>query len=436
MKVIKLDAAGNQVLDAAGNPVMIEIPDSFGEEGAPVADMEASARARAKEAADKAAAAEKRRMQKILDDEREARTQLEAQLADRDARDRQRELAALPPDQQVVARMTAMEHELAQSRAHITRIQSEAQNQIRQVGLVAYRERAIREVPPEVHHLVTGATEEEIDNAADAATNAYRELEQRIAARFQGGQQNQQNPGAQYAPAPQYAAPMPQYVQAGPVYQAPPPNPAYVPPVPPQYAAQAGFPTPTNPPQIPDTTDQQGDISAMTTEQAVRSGRYGGEMRERIHQNLKGNLRYPGALGSAPRHWSAGPAPAGHVAQPGGVMQPQGTPMGPVQPAGMPQQMYQQPQVQPQYAQPQYQNMQQPQYAPPPQAQPSPQAVARTRAQEAINRTHAGGNAIANGDSMVSNALQASQQFAQARGIPSPQAAFEGRFTPTPPITQ
>lgn len=401
MYVIKTDKDGNPILDASGKPVMIEVPDAFGEANGAAKFLSA-------EEAEKRVRAERSKIQKQLEEEQSSRARLEAQLEERDRREKERQLQALPPDQQVLSRMSDLEKELAATRAASERDRMRAEQQIRQVGLVAYRERALRDVPAEVEGLVNGRDEEEIDRAVDAARTAYEAIENRVRARLA-------------AEIPRYAQPVPPPPEMDPNQSAfrgyqPPPNPAYVPPIPQQYVAQAGFPTATNPPQIPDAGEGDASVvSDMTSEQAVRSGRYGGEVRERIHAAIRNNAKYPGTLGSAPRHWSA-PQPAGHAAMPGGVMQPQGTPMGPVQHPGMPQHQYAAPQ-----------------YAPPAPA-PAPVDPVRAAALAAIERTQAGQNAIVNGDGVSRTALADAQNYAQQRGISGPSEAFQTRFTHTPPI--
>ncbi len=420
MWVIKTDGQGNPVLDTAGKPVMIEIPDSFSEANGgqngtkflTADEAERIAADREKAAAAKASADEKRKVRKELDDANAGRADLEARMAARDKAEKDNQLRSLPPDQQVVSRLNEVETELARERALRVETETRTNHQIRQVGLVAYRERALRDVPEDVHSFVGGSDETEIDQSVDNARRAYENVSSKIRSDLEAQFNASRGGAAGNVPQQQQQPYYPQPV-------APPQNPAYVPPVPVNYGVQAGFPTMTNPPQVPEQIDAgQNDISEMTSEQAVRSGRYGGEMRERIHGALKGNLRYPGSLGSTPRHWNAAQQP-NHTPMPGGVMQPQGTQMGPSQPPGMP---YQQPQPYPQQ-----------QGAPP---QGPPQNGHRAQAAEAIARMHQGGNPIVQGDSAANTALNAAHQHAQQRGIPSSQAAFGQRFTHTPPISQ
>lgn len=333
MLVQQKDAAGNPVVDAAGQPVMVEVPDvpapgaNAGGQNGTITVVEAERLAR--DSAERARAEEKRKLYGDLERERTERATLQAQLEARDRAEKERQLAALPAEQQTAARLTQLGEDLARERGERLADQARSTQALRAVGLVAYRERALRDVPTEVHDLVGGDSEEEIDTAVDTARNIFSNLENRLRTQLA-----QEYEARRVAPPPGGGPPPPGTVPA------PPHNPAYVAPHDPQSLAGpgGGFPVRTNP--IPVVEGQpQLDIHEMTSEQAVRSGRYGGEMRERLHQQLRGNTRYPGALGSAPRHWSqqtvAQPLPQQEM--PGGVLQPQGTPMGPVTPAGMAQ---------------------------------------------------------------------------------------------------
>jgi hypothetical protein len=94
-----------------------------------------------------------------------------AELAARDEKDRQRALASLPPEQQTNARLSQLEQEMARRDGIHAQEMARANDGIRQVGLLAYRERAARDVPQDVAEFVIGNSEEEIDRAA---TNAFR----------------------------------------------------------------------------------------------------------------------------------------------------------------------------------------------------------------------------------------------------------------------
>jgi hypothetical protein len=395
MKVAKIDANGNVVVDADGRPVLIDVPDAViggqngGQDGV-VARAEAERLQN--EAVARARSEEKRKLNDDLERERAARKELEDRMKAAEDRAKEAALAALPIEQQNAARLRDLEQNLAQERGARLALEQSSALQIRQIGLVAYRERALRDVPAEVHDLVAGGSEEEIDQAVDGARNVYSRLESRLRAQLEQEHASRQPPVTQ----PPHAGPQ--------GIPAPPPSPHYVPPPSPQAAAGAnGFPTPTNPLPVTEGSAQPIEMSELTSEQAVRSGRYGGEMRESIHRAIRGNTRYPGALGSAPRHWASNPlaAPMAQQEVPGGAIQPQGHPTGPAAPPGAPQ-------------------LQAP-------------TSARAQAEAAIARTHAGGNPIANGDPTASVALTEGRSHLTKAGVASPAAAFAQRFTHTPP---
>lgn len=342
----------------------------------------------ARDAAQKAREEEKRKLYGEIEREKNQRTTLEAELARREKAEKEAKLASLPVDQQIQAKLAELEESVARERGARLELEKAANHRIRQLGLVAYRERALRDVPTEVHEFVQGEDEESIDRAVDMAKTTYSSLEQRI----------RQNLESQFSRAAAMAPP-----SVG--VPAPPPNPAYV--APPSPHAQGGFPTAANP--IPVSMEPAPfDTGELTTEQAVRSGRYGGEMREQIHARLKGQMRYPGSIGSAPRHWStAQPSAMQAVEMPGGVVQPQGFATGPVTPPGMAQPMT--------------------------QMAPQGNIGAREAAAAAVQRTHQGLNPVA--DPGTRQAVADSQAFAQQRGIPDAASAFAQRFSPTPPVT-
>lgn len=371
MLVAKVDKDGNIIMGPDGKPVLVEIPDST-QNGVSKEEYD--------KAVAKARAEEKNKLYDDIKRNKEEVDRLSGELEKRDKELKDRQLSGLPPDQQVLARMKEQEEHLARERGARLEQEKHFQQQIRQLGLVAYRERALRDVPSEVAGLVNGNSEEEIDMAANSAVSIYQTLESKLRSQLLAEHQAKRESSG--------------YAQQG--VPVPPPNPAYIPP---QY--EGGFPTPTNP--LPVAEEMQPpvmDMKYMTSEEAVRSGRYGGELREQLHARLKGQVHYPGSLGSAPRHWSgqAMPPAVGHVQMPGGVMQPQGTPVS----APM------NPQV--------------------------PQNMHRQNAEAAIARTHAGGNPVVAGDPAAANALAAAQAHGQHRGV-NPKSAFSQRFNPTPPIT-
>lgn len=393
MLVQARDQNGQPILGAGGQPLMIEV----GEQ--PRVDVDQIAR----EAAERG----RQEVNAALQAERTQRETLERQLAERDAAERQRQLQALPPDQQVVARLTGLESQLAQERAERARMATQHSNEIRTLGLVAYRERALRDAPPEVHAFVNGSNEQEIDAAVDAAVQTYQAIEQSVEARLQAQSGQPQVPPGYVLGNDGNYYPM---EQQQPLIAAPPPNPAYT-PVLRAMPGVNGFATPVNAQPLPLSAEEQPgtDVTELTTEEAVRSGRYGGEMRAKLLQSLKG-APYSGSVGSNPRHLRAAQP---QTVIPGGGVQPQGFPTGPVQPSQM-----RSPQVQPV------------------QGARLPANNARAQALAAIQRTHDGSNPVLGENLGAHQALNESQSFAQQRGIQSPNAAFRQRFTHTPPITQ
>jgi hypothetical protein len=365
------------------------------------------------------------------------REDFEKRLNDRDAEMTRMRTATLPPDQQYQARMAELE-------ANQRRIQEQAAEQIQGLNqriryseLALYRTTALKEAISHgaglIESLVGGSSEEEIDASIEVAkaeySRIYSTVEQSVAARYQS------QIAAQQASTPQ---PPPMVVQQQvPVYQQPPQNPAYVPQPPPG----GGYPTAPAAFQPVPMTDATVSVSDVTTEEAVRSGKYGGAVRDQLMRQMRqGSGAPPGPLGVQPRQLGA----VQYVTMPNGVMQPQGLPTPQVvppqyqqqYPQGVPQgvpQGYQQP---PQYqaaAQPQMYVPQAPQV---PQVSQGGDAGLRAQALAAVQRTHAGQNPVMSDPSNAgaADAVAASQAFARANGVNGAQAAFQQRFTHTPPI--
>ena len=331
----------------------------------------------------KAREEEKRRLYAQIEQEKAERLALEKKLAEREKAEKEQKLSQLPPDQQVAARLSELEQRLAAERGEALQRESVLQNHLRALGLVAYRERALQDVPREIHDFVHGNSEEEIDAAVERAKMLYGSLEQRLRAKMA--------PPA--VPAPQQAVPM----------AVPPSNPAFV--AQPQYPV-AGFPTATNPLPVAEGMSEV-DLTALTSEQAVRNGKYGGEMRDRILAQLRGQAAnyQSGNPGATPRHLTG----VSYQQMPNGVMQPMGTPMQ----APMPTQMMQPP-------------------APVGMPVPMPsmsEGDPRAAALAAIQRTHAGQNPVMGQQQGAHGALAAAQAYAQQHGIANPAEAFAARFS-------
>jgi len=346
------------------------------------------------------------------------RADFERRLSERDAELTRMRTQTLPPDQQYQARLAEVE-------ASARRIQEQAQTQVSELHqrirageLALYRSTAIREAATTGQHLIEslvgGGSEEEIDASIEVAraeyARIYSTVEQQVAARYQ-----QQAAMTQQPPPVVVQQPIP-------VYPAPPQNPAYVQ----QPPMGGGYPT--APGALPPTPMVEGGpamVSEFTTEEAVRSGKYGGAVREQLMRQLKmtagaspGTI---GALGVQPRQLVSGTQ---YVSMPGGVMQPQGLPTPPVVPPQYQQQYPQGVPQQPQYVTP----------APAPTMQVSADAAARAAAMAAVQRTHAGQNPVLGQNAGAPEALHAAQQYGQTNGT-NAQQAFSQRFQNTPPVS-
>ena len=191
---------------------------------------------------------------------------------------------------------------------------------LRATALVAYRERVLRNYGADIFpDMVVGSSEEELDESADRAHKAFKDMRAQIRADMEKEFASKYG-GPPPTTQPTLPASMPTLgspAQAFPQAFVPPPNPSY--PVMPQ---QFGLPAVTNPEPVA-AGPAPMDLRDMTSEQAVRTGRYGGEMRERILSQLKGQSPYMPNLGSTPRHVAGLP----QMQMPGGAVQPQGTPV-------------------------------------------------------------------------------------------------------------
>src|SRR6202142_1800659 len=188
MFVAKVDANGQVVIGPDGRPIMIEVPDGLQpgvKYGALLTPEQAEAQARERAAA--ARAEEKTKLYADLERERSDRVRLQEDLERRDKAERERQLAALPADQQTSARMTEMERQLAQEKAARVQLETASRDRDRAMQLTLYRERAARDVPPEAADLVFGNSEQEIDASVDRIRTIHSGIEGRLRAQFQRG---------------------------------------------------------------------------------------------------------------------------------------------------------------------------------------------------------------------------------------------------------
>lgn len=355
--------------------------------------------------------------------------ELEARLRAAEEKEKAAKLAAMQPDERMRTQMEDFQRQLAERDQRAARQQQEFMNAIRARDLVAYRAVVLSKFGDQIiADMVQGNSEAEIDEAADAAVRAYKDIygkaEQAVQAKL-AAQAPQQTQAPQYVPVPVVAAPV-----QSPYYPAPPP---------PGYA----WPTVPNAASVAEADAGQMDVKTMTSEEAVRSGRYGGELRQQLLQQAR---RMPpgGAVGYQPRYQPGQqPMPPQYQPMPGGVMQPQGFPTGPVQNPN-----YQQQQMQQFQQAPQQQQMAVPPQMPylaPQMVQPGPQTYVppgpggqlsgldHNQAMAAIARTHQGANPAMSANPGAADALRTAQQFGNANGI-TPSAAFNARFANSPPI--
>ncbi len=332
------------------------------------------------------------KVQKALEEqlaaERARAADFEARFNAAEADKKAADLAQQPVEEQFRQRFNAIEQRLADERTARQIEVASAKAETQAYHLIAYRERVLREAGEEVvPSLVGGSTEEEIDESVEISKREYATVAARIAKRFQVA-----------VPPPvevTVEAPPPQ-ARGG--VEAPPPNAAYTAPP----TSGGGFPTPTNALPIGVDPTQQEDVKEFTSEESVRSGRYGGDLRRQALEQVK-RMASGGAgkgIGNFPRYTAQ---PTTVIQQmPSNVQQPQGTPMGNVTP---------------------------------PSQTAGPPGSGADAARAAVARTHAGKNPAFNdpGNSGAAGALKAAQAFGAKTGQ-TPQSAFNDRFQNSAPI--
>lgn len=248
---------------------------------------------------------ERTKLNASLEAERNRVAELERAQRERDERDRQAELERMKPNERSEAQMRELTDLVRSEREARLADKAEHQRQLRAAELVAYRERAIREFNGEIiAEMVVGNSEAELDASADRAHQEYKKLYSKIHGKVV------QELGAQ-----PLVPPAPQTPQAW----TPPPNPAYT-------QQPVNLPTPTN---VPTPVEAPTPIRELTTEEAVRSGKYGGEVRRNILKQIGVNPIQTSNLGSTPRHMT-------QVELPGGAQQPVAQPPVPATPPGGP----------------------------------------------------------------------------------------------------
>ena len=305
----------------------------------------------------------------------------------------------LSADQRLAKQIESLKADIVAERTAREASEKQAASEIQRSNLEAYKHRRLAEVGGElIAELVGGNSQEEIEASIMVAHAEYQRLRQRFEQEFQATHGTMPNT------VPTTVATVVEGAQ----------SPHFTPPA-------TGFPSPVSPVPVAQTQVDLGSLANLTSEQAVRSGEYE-KVRGQLLDNLKSVSPSGGnqVLGGIPRHMAQPAASTPHVSMSGGVMQPQGYPTGPVQPAGM-------------YA---GATLQQP--APvSPGTHGIPQPVAgqvtdpRAMAMAAVNRTNAGNNPL------VQQQAHLAPPGVQPQGDASAAvAAHQARFTPTPPITQ
>lgn len=363
---------------------------------------------------------EKTKLYAQIEHEKKRADEAQKRWTEHQEAEKKRKLEALPAEDQTRARLSELEQSVEVARQEAAAVRRDADMQIRAMGLVAYREKALHAAGEGViSSLVGGASEAEIDQSIAVAREEFNRITRIVEAR---------RPVATQAP-PQ-GVPVPPY------------NPAYA------THQNGGLPTPMAPAQT--QFGQGGAPSGLipVDEEAIRSGRYSGELRQQVLEQTRRLIQGGGAQGpmGVQPLYSHPAQQLPQVQMPGGIQQPVGSRMMPqYQPPAQQQYMPQQflnpmpngvPQQQ--FA-PQAPLQQQQQYAPP-QQQFAPQggdpAIAEARA--AVARTLAGQNPLVNhSDNNAPGRLGTQQALADANaygvsnGV-SPEAAFAARFGATP----
>jgi hypothetical protein len=334
---------------------------------------------------------ERNKLQGQLQRVKEERTTLQTQIDELNAKLGELtkvDTAKMKPDEKVQHQLEALTSQVTALTSQLAQERVDSAARIRATELVAYRELAMRPFGDQIFpELVNGSSEEEIDSSAQRAHQQYLTMEERLVKKYK----------APTTPAGNGNQP------ATPVVVTPSQNPAFV--TPPQGGNEAGLPTPVATAQVFEGGNDF-NISDVTSEEAVRSGKWGGELRQKVLANLRATQ--PGAvpLGTQPRFMANQPQPV--AAQPMGVTQPQGQPHTPASPPG--------------------------QVSPPPQGGQG-QGGAVAAAQTAIQRTRTGANPVV-------SQLDPQQQRVisqTAQGVRSQQgdaaATFATRFAPSPPAS-
>jgi len=126
------------------------------------------------------------RMQAELERERQERAALEVRLARIEKEREEAELKAMQPDERVHRQISDLSAQVQKSQEQMRQQQLFFEGQLRAMNLVAYRERALRDlgdIPESFTSFVQGADEKSIDLAVDQVRRAWKDVQERLVQR-------------------------------------------------------------------------------------------------------------------------------------------------------------------------------------------------------------------------------------------------------------
>lgn len=311
--------------------------------------------------------------------------------------------ASLTETQKIQAQLEALTKAHHDQQEQIAQARREQEVERQRARLSQYRADLLLQWGPDrlpaiLHAQVVGNTEGEIYASAKTAADGYAVHIQAMRAQFQPQALPQALPPNPHVPVPQAQVP------GGPAQGYP-------------TAMQGSAPPPP----------RQVDVRALTSEQAVRTGKYAAT-RDALIQALQQGVD-PATLNPAGNQQAPAPqgmAPAIQYENMAGQQQPRAAPMAQVIPAHLQPKYLGQPQQQAPQAQPM------PPQAPAPQAPPAGEMDFRAAAMAAAERTRQGLNPM-----VAQNEAGAAHQLSQLRNSQfagaNPIDEFNKRFTATPP---
>lgn len=384
--------------------------------------------------------AERAQLQQQLDADRQARETLQAQITQLESERQAAAVNAMTPDARRDHEFQQLRTTMEQSQQQYAQQLQALQNQLLQADLQGYREHLLRVYGDAIFpEMVVGNSRQALDAAAANSHNMFNQAR----ARFEADMMRRFGGVAQGAPVPQLppavGGQLPQHNPNVPTITVPQ-SPHFIPP------QGYGFPAPVAPGAFVQqaVTESNPDISAMTSEEAVRNGSYA-QNRQAILEGIREGGNPNGmSLGTAPRY------AMGTQHLPNGVTAPVAAPMAPASNSPQVAAAYPQaPAPAPQYApQPAYPQVQYAPPAPPPGAAPvfapqpppqqqyaDPNAAMHAAALESIRRTREGNNQVAGAlPPDMQNRLRAATADMRNTSQVDPRAVYAQTFQHTAPI--